>query len=500
MSPEDKGFAISNIPELAIAHNSHAAPTFGREAVRLSSNAIRSSQRMITVGEAFHFVSFVPINGRLIELDGLKEFPIDHGPIEKDQLWTEKFRQLIRNRLERPDSQEIRYNLMAVIPNKFYCCNIYLQHMQHNRITLLKMLKFFRYYSQNRMISEHNYFDRSNFEKSFDGGGLVSIPNPNTELRIEIDEHSMSLRSVDHNCDYKHSPSSESTLTASDAGSEFNFTEDETMFVDNDVDEHFIVCKFEYDRLAQSSNEENSIPSSSNQSVDNKERNLMDSLLEKFRKFKDFSNLSDSDFEHKLKPLILSDLNKLIEKLSNEIQMYKQVYADEKKKNEKYIIDDSRRTFDYDAFISTFLAMVSEQGLLKPFLEYDNRTFINQSHTTNHHSSANADYGCSTRKSNGQANERPNRKSCKETRATKIENSFHLLLPTALNVDIPNDSDCDSDEFVDDDDDDNDNDNEEDNDEEGDEDYSSDDDDDDDDTSNDDDDSDEDYGPNMDSE
>ena len=29
--------------------------------------------------EAFHFVSYVPINGRLFELDGLKPFPIDHG-------------------------------------------------------------------------------------------------------------------------------------------------------------------------------------------------------------------------------------------------------------------------------------------------------------------------------------------------------------------------------------------------------------------------------------
>lgn len=29
--------------------------------------------------EAFHFVSYVPIGGRLFELDGLKPYPIDHG-------------------------------------------------------------------------------------------------------------------------------------------------------------------------------------------------------------------------------------------------------------------------------------------------------------------------------------------------------------------------------------------------------------------------------------
>lgn len=31
--------------------------------------------------ESFHFVSYVPINGHLFELDGLKPYPIDHGEI-----------------------------------------------------------------------------------------------------------------------------------------------------------------------------------------------------------------------------------------------------------------------------------------------------------------------------------------------------------------------------------------------------------------------------------
>jgi hypothetical protein len=34
-------------------------------------------------GEAFHFVSYVPIDGKLFELDGLKPYPIDHGDNKK---------------------------------------------------------------------------------------------------------------------------------------------------------------------------------------------------------------------------------------------------------------------------------------------------------------------------------------------------------------------------------------------------------------------------------
>ena len=50
-------------------------------------------------GDTFHFVSYVPIEGRLYELDGLKRFPLDHGPIEEGEDWTEKFRRVITERL-----------------------------------------------------------------------------------------------------------------------------------------------------------------------------------------------------------------------------------------------------------------------------------------------------------------------------------------------------------------------------------------------------------------
>lgn len=51
------------------------------------------------LGEAFHFVSYVPIDGRLFELDGLKPFPIDHGPCKPLENWTDKFRVVMAERL-----------------------------------------------------------------------------------------------------------------------------------------------------------------------------------------------------------------------------------------------------------------------------------------------------------------------------------------------------------------------------------------------------------------
>jgi len=116
MSPENKGLAIGNCPELAMAHNSHAVPR-ARRRVDRTSGAVAAGSRYS--GEAFHFVSYVPINGRLFELDGLKKFPLDHGPVGSD--WTEKLRSVITERLGIATGGEpyhdIRFALMAVVPD-----------------------------------------------------------------------------------------------------------------------------------------------------------------------------------------------------------------------------------------------------------------------------------------------------------------------------------------------------------------------------------------------
>lgn len=93
MSPENKGLAIGNTPELACAHNSHAMTQAKR---RSDKNTGFSTGRF--TGEAFHFVSFVPIDGHLFELDGLKPYPMNHGPCDGDD-WTEKFRGTMADRL-----------------------------------------------------------------------------------------------------------------------------------------------------------------------------------------------------------------------------------------------------------------------------------------------------------------------------------------------------------------------------------------------------------------
>lgn len=115
MGPENKGLAIGNTPELAAAHNSHAIPQARRRRLDKGSGGVSTGR---FTGEAFHFVSFVPINGHLFELDGLKPFPMDHGPWENEE-WTDKFRRVMADRLGiSTGEQDIRFNLMAVVPDR----------------------------------------------------------------------------------------------------------------------------------------------------------------------------------------------------------------------------------------------------------------------------------------------------------------------------------------------------------------------------------------------
>ncbi|CAG0919066.1 unnamed protein product [Notodromas monacha] len=142
MDPENKGWAIANTPQLARDHNAHASPQAQRSHIATQTGAqfstnsisqpsvgtksrIMSSCTTTVSTETFHFVSYVPIHGRLYELDGLKPSPIDHGPVEPGD-WTAKFRNIIMARLGIElesgrivnQDDEIHFSLMAVIPHQ----------------------------------------------------------------------------------------------------------------------------------------------------------------------------------------------------------------------------------------------------------------------------------------------------------------------------------------------------------------------------------------------
>ncbi|GAB6031598.1 ubiquitin carboxyl-terminal hydrolase [Chamberlinius hualienensis] len=86
-----KGLALSNSELIRSVHNS-----FARQ--QLFEFDGKSSSKD---DDVFHFIGYIPIDGRLYELDGLRDGPIDLGAVPPDTDWTDIVRPVIERRIQK---------------------------------------------------------------------------------------------------------------------------------------------------------------------------------------------------------------------------------------------------------------------------------------------------------------------------------------------------------------------------------------------------------------
>ncbi|XP_062127442.1 ubiquitin carboxyl-terminal hydrolase isozyme L5 [Drosophila sulfurigaster albostrigata] len=106
--PYNKGLTLSNASQIRTVHNSFARQTL----FELDMKNQNKDE------DVYHFVGYMPIAGRLYELDGLREGPIDLGEIKTGQNWIDVVRPIIEKRMQRYSDGEIHFNLMALISDR----------------------------------------------------------------------------------------------------------------------------------------------------------------------------------------------------------------------------------------------------------------------------------------------------------------------------------------------------------------------------------------------
>lgn len=106
--PYNKGLTLSNASQIRTVHNSFARQTL----FELDSKNQNKDE------DVYHFIGYVPIDGRLYELDGLKEGPIDLGAIATEQNWIDVVRPIIEKRMNKYSEGEIHFNLMAIVSDR----------------------------------------------------------------------------------------------------------------------------------------------------------------------------------------------------------------------------------------------------------------------------------------------------------------------------------------------------------------------------------------------
>uniref|UniRef100_A0A182N3Y7 Ubiquitin carboxyl-terminal hydrolase n=1 Tax=Anopheles dirus TaxID=7168 RepID=A0A182N3Y7_9DIPT len=325
MSPENKGWAIGNTPELACAHNSHAVPQARR---RMDRNSGVSTGRF--TGEAFHFVSFVPIDGRLFELDGLKPFPMDHGLWGEKEAWTDKFRRVMSDRLGiTTGEQDIRFNLMAVVPDRRIAITHKLKMLRTNQTIVSAAL-------EKLIKSEKKEAATTATSSTATAGGSRTLvgtikkePDATTPVKLS-DEYSelLAIKEVKHHDDDDNGEPPPSVAVSKELES--------FVSMNSSSDSVEIIGESEIKQ------ERNPSPPSPPPS----------------------SFIGAGTFSPK-------DLLSLLKNLESEITITEQHLCDENEKRERFKLDDCRRTHNYDEFICTFLSMLAHQGVLAELVSQD---------------------------------------------------------------------------------------------------------------------------------
>ena len=110
MDPYMKGLSISNCEKIRQEHNKFSRPE--------PFVVFQEKKKATKDDDVFHFVGYVHFKNAIYEIDGLREGPILIQDNVSSHEWVEKLKPAIYNRISLYANNEIKFNLLAVVPDK----------------------------------------------------------------------------------------------------------------------------------------------------------------------------------------------------------------------------------------------------------------------------------------------------------------------------------------------------------------------------------------------
>eukprot|EP01080_Neovahlkampfia_damariscottae_P002908 gene2908-4751_t len=162
-SPEDRGTSLGSVDKIRNAHNSfNAQDSFIFDEEKSSSGK----------GDAFHFISYVPFDGVLYELDGLQQGPIKIGEYKEENDWINILISTIQKRISTYTENDL-FSIQAMIRDRKDILNEKIVELKKDSIKnkleinelMIRLkeeeLKMENYKEENQR-RRHNYLKRMN--------------------------------------------------------------------------------------------------------------------------------------------------------------------------------------------------------------------------------------------------------------------------------------------------------------------------------------------------
>ena len=154
MDPKMKGLSISNSEKIKTEHNKFSRP----EPFVFTKTYAKDGD------DVFHFVSYIHFKNNIYEIDGLRAGPILIKENVENKDWIKEVKPAIIDRINLYANNEIKFNLLAVIPNRLDNILNLKKELEEKKNYIENVIKGGDLDMNNQKFLEYNSMSKENLE------------------------------------------------------------------------------------------------------------------------------------------------------------------------------------------------------------------------------------------------------------------------------------------------------------------------------------------------